>query len=54
MSVRLACGHVVLIKDPKILSWLSIDGDLAYYCRICEGHQDIIVVDPDDLRSSGG
>lgn len=51
--VRLACGHVTFITDPKIVSWLDAEGEKAYYCRTCQTDQTIIATGPDALRSSG-
>jgi len=51
--VRLACGHVTFITDPKIVIWLDADGEKAYYCRTCQADQTIIATGPDALRSPG-
>jgi hypothetical protein len=48
--VRLACGHVAFITDPKIVRWLDAEGEKAYYCRTCQGDQDITATGPDALR----
>lgn len=51
--VRLACGHVEFITDPKIVNWLEVEGPKAYYCRTCQADQAIIATGPDALRSPG-
>lgn len=50
-AVRLACGHVTFVTDPKIVSWLDVEGEKAYYCRTCQADQAIIATGPDALRS---
>jgi hypothetical protein len=51
--VRLACGHVTFVTDPKIVSWLDVEGEKAYYCRTCQADQAIVATGPDALRSPG-
>lgn len=51
--VRLACGHVAFITDPKIVGWLSVEGEKAYYCRTCEADQVITAAGPGALRTPG-
>ena len=34
--IRLSCGHVSEISDPRVVRWLSVpDGDLSYNCATC-------------------
>jgi hypothetical protein len=53
--VRLACGHVAFIADPKILRWLSVEGEKSYWCRTCEDDQSITATGqtPYDLQACG-
>jgi hypothetical protein len=48
--VRLACGHVAFITDPKIVRWLDAEGEKAYYCRTCQSDQGITATGPEALR----
>ena len=51
--VRLACEHVTFVTDPKIVSWLDVEGEKAYYCRTCQADQAIMATGLDALRSPG-
>lgn len=48
-TIRLSCGHTVLITSPRVARWLSIEGDLSYHCPSCDIEAEVIAVGEETL-----
>jgi len=44
IPVRLACGHVTFVTDPRTVSWLRIEGGKSYYCRKCDADRPVTAI----------
>lgn len=40
--IRLSCGHAVIITDPRVVRWLSVEGEVSYHCRTCDADVPVV------------
>ncbi|MDA8322601.1 MAG: SHOCT domain-containing protein [Actinomycetota bacterium] len=53
--IRLSCGHVSEVRDPRVIGWLSVpDSDLSYRCPTCGIERAVDeITDPAGIAAAG-
>lgn len=52
-TVRMECGHILLITDRRTIRWLTAEGELSYHCKECDAERPIVAVGEDTLSEAG-